>query len=154
MQLLFSDSSQIGAYVIRAATRSRFAHVDFVVGPDILFGAMAFSGVSYHTMESRVSKATNAVLMDIPLTEQQDTELRNWLWSQNGKPYDWAAALTVFSLNSREWSSSEKWMCSELVAAGFEMIGSPILDARVISRVAPEDIYRLPFKKTILKGKL
>ena len=50
-----------------------------------------------------------------------------------------------------DWETTDKWICSELVAWGMEKAGYPLFRSDVVKRVTQEDIWKLqPVGKTEL----
>lgn len=154
MQLLFSHYPGLYGTTVKVVTRSRYTHVDFVIDDQTLFGALSTAkSCVYHSYQYRLQVSTDIVLMDIPLKEWQQKRLLKWIKDQEGKSYDWEAVFTGTSKN-RVWWREEVWICSELAAAGFMHVGKSLLNAEKTRRVLPSDLYRLPYHKTLLKGKL
>lgn len=61
--------------------------------------------------------------------------------SQDGKPYDLLGALGL-GLH-RDWQDPVSWWCSELIAWGFDVGGSPLFRADALHRVTPQHLRML-----------
>lgn len=162
MYLLFSDSKGLGPAIIRWFTRSKWSHVDIVVGSDLqdktapIIGATT-KGVICYTLSDRLFHAKRAVAVKIvpngivaDQVEASKLEALKWLQSQLGKKYDWGAIFFAIGLN-RNWRDEDSWFCSELAAEFALKCGMPVVDPSVHYRVTPQDIYNSPFAKIIIK---
>lgn len=58
--------------------------------------------------------------------------------SQVGKPYDYRGALG-FGLH-RDWTNTDKWFCSELVAWACAQVGRPLIRSEHLNCVSPRDL--------------
>jgi len=57
----------------------------------------------------------------------------------SGKSYDFSA-IGGIALD-RNWRDSHRWFCSELIAAAFEAVGSPLLNPSAnVWRITPRDL--------------
>jgi hypothetical protein len=66
------------------------------------------------------------------------TEALRWALTQAGKPYDFSAICGIAF--ERDWHDSRRWFCSELIAAAFEVVGSPLLNPSAnLWRITPRD---------------
>jgi uncharacterized protein YycO len=162
MYLLFSDSPGIGPWVIRLFTRSKWSHVDVVLGQNLsdpetpIIGATT-KGVIRYKLGERLNHARRAIAVKITpngVVKDQVESARvaalRWLDQQVGKDYDWGAIFFAIGLN-RNWRSEEDWFCSELAAAFALQCGMPVVDPDVNYRVTPQDIYNSPFSKIAVK---
>lgn len=79
-------------------------------------------------------------LVDIPMSKEDEEKIQTFFSGELGTAYDWLGLvmLQVFHIN-RE--SKDKWICSELVVAGFQWIGR-MLGRRACS-VSPNKLYKL-----------
>jgi hypothetical protein len=75
------------------------------------------------------------VVMAVPVTVEQKATYLDFLHDKVGKSYD-SSALWGF-LFDRDWHDPDKWICSELVAAGAEQakIVTPLYFA--VNRITP-----------------
>lgn len=155
MYLLFSDSHGFGPLVIRWFTRSKWSHIDIVLGSNLedpqteMIGALT-KGVTKYTLGERLAHARRAVAVKINVTPEAAAPAIEWLHGQIGKDYDWGAIFFAIGLN-RDWQSEEDWFCSELGGTFALMCGMPIVDPEVHYRVTPQDLYNSPFPKIHIK---
>ena len=62
-----------------------------------------------------------------------------WALTQAGKSYDFSAIGGI--VLDRNWRDSRRWFCSELIAAAFEAVGSPLLNPSAnVWRITPRDL--------------
>jgi uncharacterized protein YycO len=121
---------------IRASTHNWSSHAEFVnLSDGTTLGSRSIGGVKIRPCSkdnySRVEQFTAANIL----------HAYEWAKGQIGKAYDFSA-VTGIALN-RNWRNPEKWFCSELVAAAFEAVGSPLLSTRPsvgVFRITPRDL--------------
>ena len=136
MELLFCHSRSIGGLIIRTALMSRWNHVALRLG-NCVFDATLSDGVAlwgvneFHTEWRHIESRRIEVADERPFY--------NFLFAQLGKPYDWQGFLGLpFRQN---WASTQRWFCSELIAAAFQHAGYPLgFPSR---RVTPRDLHVL-----------
>lgn len=157
MYLLFSDSPGIGSLIIKFFTRSKWSHVDIVLGDNLddpkteIVGALAKGGVTRYALGARLEHSTRARAVRIRNnTDESVVEAVTWLNSQVGKSYDWGAIVFAIGLN-RDWRAEDKWFCSELGGTFALKCGMPVVDPDVHHRVTPQDIYNSPFPKIFVR---
>ena len=137
--LIFARSRSPISWAIRVFTWSRWSHVA-VVHAGMVIESQAPRGVQFDTevsMRSRYSE-TAAVAFEHP----DPGALIDALRSQLGKPYDYRAI--VGFLVRRDWTSTRRWFCSELIAWAFAQTGRPLFRDRELARVTPEHLWMLP----------
>jgi uncharacterized protein YycO len=62
-----------------------------------------------------------------------------WALTQAGKPSDFSAICGIAL--DRNWRDSHRWFCSELIAAAFEAVGSPLFNPSAnVWRITPRDL--------------
>jgi len=143
MKLLFTRRRHIGSWIIRMVTWSEYSHVDIVLDEHYLIGATAFEGVAIQSINYRLSNASKAVLMDLPVKSLEDAI--GYAKSQVGKRYDW---LGVFGIGlRRNWQDEKKWSCAELVAAAADYAGQKPFDSKFHYRITPQNLLMLNFPK-------
>jgi hypothetical protein len=100
----------------------RFSHVDTVLDDGRLLGARNDRrGGCPRGVQVRPPGYTDFIIrevMAVPVTVEQKAAYLDFLRNQVGKPYD-SRALWGFVFN-RDWHRADRWICSELVAAGAE----------------------------------
>ena len=141
-KLLFTRSHRIGSIIIRFGTWSSWSHVDLIIG-DFVIGSTSDVGVNIVPMYDRLKHATDYQLMETTddLTQAQHDQLKQFMISQLGKPYDWAG---IFGLPlRRDWEKPDRWFCSEILAAGFNKIQYPLIKEETW-RVTPQHLCISP----------
>jgi uncharacterized protein YycO len=121
---------------IRATTRSWASHAEFVdVDASKTLGSRSIGGVKIRPCsKDHYSKVEQFTAGNI-------TAAYEWAKRQIGKPYDFSAIAGIAF--NRDWRNEARWFCSELVAAAFEAVGSPILSTRpssAVYRITPRDL--------------
>jgi uncharacterized protein YycO len=147
MKLLFTRRRHLGSWIIRFVTWSEYSHVDLLIDNQSLVGAIAFDGVVLSNVEARLSKASKAVLMDIPV---KDIELsKEFAVNQLGKKYDWLGVIGIGL--KRNWQEDGKWSCAELVAKILAEGGQKPFDSKYHHRITPQHLLSLNFEKVKVK---
>lgn len=146
-RLLFTRRAVIGSTLIRAATWSDWSHVQSFKDDATLIGAGWPEGVAEEPFEARMTIASKAAVMTIPLPDE-DAGMR-FLMEQMGKPYDTAGMLGL-GLH-RDWQSDDAWWCSELGAAYVQAGGRQLFRDSSLRRVTPQHLWMLPFDVQVLK---
>lgn len=140
IQLRLITSNSIVSQAIRAVTYSDYSHVDFVLPGEGYLGAHSDGGVLIRPFGyCKPAKVMNAV---VKVSEPVADSVIRFARAQIGKPYDHGAIFGL--LARRNWQDSEKWFCSELVAAAFLHAGHPILNTMHLERVTPRDVSISP----------
>lgn len=140
--LLFTAKKAPGSIFIRVATWSRWSHVALVCGDGSVIEAIGFKGVRRISFEEAIHGSFRFALVEFKnVPEEKNQELIKVLMSQIGKKYDYLGALGI-GLH-RNWQSEDKWICSELIAWGFQQVGIPIFRKEDVSTVSQQDIWRL-----------
>ena len=147
MQLLFTRRRHLGSWLIRFVTWSEYSHVDIILHDQSLIGAIAPNGVVKHSMDKRLSMASKALIMELPVNSFQDAKA--YALSQLGKKYDWLGVIGI-GLH-RNWQEEDKWSCAELVAKVLSEGGQKPFDSKFYNRITPQDLLMLNFKKQIIK---
>lgn len=63
--------------------------------------------------------------------------------SQIGKPYDITSLLGI--LIHRQWTDTDSWFCSELVARSFAQGGNSLFREYNIHRITPQNLLMLNY---------
>ncbi len=106
IRLRFSTAFTPADCFVRFATRSSYSHVDFITDNGLL-GSRPAGGVMVRPFEYEPAMVLRADADPEPVL----TAVR----SQLGKPYDFTAVVGQL-LFARDWASTARWFCSELVA--------------------------------------
>jgi hypothetical protein len=100
----------------------QFSHVDAVLHHGYLMGARHDSlGGKPPGVWARppgYDKWTRRVVMEVPATPEQTKAFYDFMWAQEGKPYD-SEAIWGFIVG-RDWREDDSWICSEVVTAAGE----------------------------------
>ena len=132
--LRFITDPGISSWAIRWFTWSDWSHVDFVLRDGRFLGARLDGGVQIRPHDYIKPSKFRYAFVEVP----DARKVYGWATTQVGKPYDWKAIMGF--LPRIEWHDPHAWFCSELVAAGFERAGHPIVD-RASFRVTPQTAY-------------
>lgn len=133
--LRFSRGSGIGAFIVRTATWSEWAHVGFLLDDGMVLDACPGFGVSIRKAEDDES----VEYWDICAPKKSIADAVEWAKTQIGKPYDWRA-ITGF-VTHRDWHDDRAWFCSELVEAAMDSVHWPLLhDSNRYDRITPRDL--------------
>jgi len=138
MRLLFTHSPGIAGTAVKTFTWSQYSHVDIVDG-DVVIGAKFLKGVHTYPLDRRIAESSKHVFAVIP--EVDSAAAIDFACNQIGKPYDiWA----IFGFVARrDWSSDDKWFCSELAAAAALVQNVHVLN-KSVSRITPQDLLESP----------
>lgn len=129
----FSTTRGLLSRYIRWFTWSDFSHVDVVLEDGSLLGAQ-WDGIKVRP--ANYQKFSKIARFKASQWMKPEQELLFWqfLKEQLGKRYDKKSIIGF--LFRRDWRQEESWFCSELVAAGFEYAGFPLIN-RNVNRVTP-----------------
>jgi hypothetical protein len=111
--------------VIRWWTKSRYSHVEVVVG-GIAYSADAWSGEVRSTLVSTFNK-DNWDIVEVELDKTTE-----WLRNQIGEGYDW---LGIFGFAWFGVQNENRWYCSELAAAALGIDTRPISPGELYEEV-------------------
>jgi uncharacterized protein YycO len=128
-----------GSWVIRFRTWSKVTHVA-LVDLETMRTCEAWKGsvqIVGSPMELH-TPGTHIAFYELKdeLSELQEQELWGFLEEQEGKPYDWGAILGFGLRRNKE--DPNKWFCSELAAAAYELVGVPLLERIDRYKIYPE----------------
>ena len=132
--LRFITETGFSSWAIRWFTWSDWSHVDFVLRDGRFLGARLDGGVQIRPHDYIKPSAFRYAYVTVP----DPRKVYGWATTQVGKPYDWKAIMGF--LPRVEWHDPHAWFCSELVAAGFERAGHPIVDRKAF-RVTPQTAF-------------
>jgi len=140
VKLYFCKSNDIGGFLIRLFTFSRWNHV-----------AIGFNGTVYEAVSGAGVRKIPESHFRWPEMEVVEIDAPNplaavnFLEQQVGKPYDWMALVALPF--GRNWQSPFKWFCSELVAKAVVMTGQPNFFIKK-HRIFPSHLWAVaPFLK-------
>lgn len=140
MKIWFCKSNDIGGWLIRLFTFSRWNHVAIEID-GVVYDAMAGKGVRLMSAWGFEHRWDKAIPVSVPVKDKQAA--LDFLEEQIGKPYDWGGII-AFPFR-KSWHDKAKWFCSELAAEAMNL-GSHYSISRVASsRITPRDLWvRLP----------
>jgi uncharacterized protein YycO len=145
IEIRFVDGTGPVSEFIKFWTWGDWSHVD-VKTLEGWLGARANGGVQIRPWNYTPVIKEEIRYIELPLELEQS--LMAWFYNQIGKPYDFMA-IAGMPFRS-DWNNDKRWFCSELIAAGFEYINTPLLNAQQLNRVTPRDLYLSPLLKTKL----
>ncbi|SMO76130.1 Permuted papain-like amidase enzyme, YaeF/YiiX, C92 family [Balnearium lithotrophicum] len=96
---------------------------------------------------------TEFAVYSVEVTKEQREKIRDFLYKQIGKPYDWLGILGFILLNPNI-ESKDRWFCSELVFAAFKQAGIELLKNTHPSEVSPRLFLKSPLLKFEYSTKL
>lgn len=148
--LLFTSQKTFASVFIRLFTWSSWSHVAFICKDGTVIEAVGFGGVRRATFNQVTHTSYRYAIVEMKLGDP--VEFEKALVTQIGKKYDFIAALGI-GLN-RKWRNPAKWVCSELIAWGFEQINKPLFREEEVVKVSQEDLWRIKpeGKTTIVKS--
>lgn len=149
VQLQFSTERWcLDSALIRFLTWSDISHVDIILPvTGQLLGAQVRCGV--HIRPPSYAKFTHIIRAEVEHSASIAGQVHNLAMQECGKPYDRGGIFNFFL--HRNWRSTDRWFCSELIAWVFEKAGSPLLNAENIphNRVTPRDLLLAPRVRVI-----
>lgn len=136
MKIHFCKSNDIGGFLIRLFTFSRWNHVAIEID-GVVFEAVTGDGVQAVRAETFAGRWAKTEAVTV--RADNPAEAKRFLSRQLGKPYDW---LAIVALPFREsWQHPDKWFCSELATQALRL-GGATLPGRIPSgRVTPRDLW-------------
>ena len=138
--LRFTKQDTISSKLVSFWTGGWPSHVEFVLDIDKYLGSDIDTGVAI--VDNEYYNQFNLVKEEyykIEVTETQHDTILIFLKSQLGKKYDIIAL--IGNMFRRNWQQTDKWFCSELVAAAFESGNIPIINYKT-NRVTPLDLLK------------
>ena len=143
IQVVFSKRVHPGSYLIRAVTWSEWSHCELLLQDGRLLGAAAPHGVTYDTLDNRLSIASAVAVMSFP---GDAGAAEAFATGQLGKPYDWKGVVGI-GLH-RDWEEDSSWWCSEFVGKALHEGGFMPYRAEAIQRLTPQHLWMLdqPFE--------
>lgn len=114
-------------------------HVETVMPDGTLLGAHLSGGVRARTTGYDRSNLKREEFVDLEVTQEQADKYHAFMLSQVGKPYDVEAIAGI--VLRKNWRDPSRWICSELVAAGFCECGRfPDHLAVQMQHITPRDV--------------
>jgi len=136
VRVVFCRSNAIGSKIIRALTWSEWSHVAILLDDDTVVEA-TWPKVRHVPLATLLASHTEYAIVRY----HGGVSVADAALSQVGKPYD---VLALFGfLVHRNWQSTGKWFCSELVAWAFNEGKYPLFNSDNIFRVTPQNIWML-----------
>lgn len=132
--VVFGSTNKPAGIGIKLATWSRFNHVGVLMPCGKILESTFEDGVVLTEPEDFFARYSKIEFAQVPCINRDIAYEIGY--GQVGKKYDWKAIFGIFARVS--FHDDSRWFCSELVAA---MMG--LFRERRISRITPEDIFRL-----------
>lgn len=109
------------SWLISWWTKSIFVHCEIVLAGGTMISAVEKRGVRIiYTLDEFSEKSWE--LVEITMTEKQETDIYTWCLGELGCKYDWAGILfcQVFKFGRQH---KDKWFCSEFCTAALQQAG-------------------------------
>lgn len=137
IKIIFGRNNLPFSWLIRIVTWSRWSHCGMIVGDEVI-EARAFKGVVVTPLQEFIDRYNTHEIALLPVKDSVEEAMAR-AKSCIGMKYDYFAALGV--LFRTGWNSTDKKDCSEFLATICRMFRED-----KVSRIAPEDIYRISIK--------
>ena len=127
------------ARAIRWQTRSVYSHASVLLEEsEMVIEAREFQGVRVVMWNDVVASGEVVDLFRVrDISAEQEKVVREFLWEQMGKGYDYTMVARFVSRRQEERASSGKWFCSELVFAALAKAGVKLLERIEAWEVSP-----------------
>jgi hypothetical protein len=135
IKIRFVTEDSLVSKLIRIQTWCDYSHVEFVLDDGTTLGAHQ-DGVKIRPID--YAKFTKIAEFVIPMTVEEKFIIMSYAQAQLGKAYDDSAIAGI--VLHRDWRNTDKWFCSELVAAAFETAVPLIRVPGSINRIVPRDL--------------
>ena len=138
MKIKFSSNLLPFSILCRLYTWSPASHCELVFSDGMsIYPAME----NAHIIMTRTNYR-NEIHFELDITKREEAAIREWAYSQIGKPYDYTA-LAPFNVliprTKKSWKDSKQWMCSEFAAYGLDLIGKKFFPDD-FKKVKPSDL--------------
>ena len=146
--LVFVRSNTMLSKAIRYFLDFDYSHVAYYIGMGKLIEA-DIGGVQINPVARYVDNDFYMVeVINMPLTQEQLAHMTTFIMAKLHEEYDYTLFLgDIISrlmhrarVRSGLFNRAAAWICSELIAAGLEEVGSPL--SLPASQVTPKDLYR------------
>lgn len=123
-------------FLIRLKTRGMYSHTELIFCDGFSFsssqwdGGTRFKKIKYDDF--------HWVLIEIPLSNEEEKKIRKFCEQQNNKPYDWKAIILAQIFNFYDQSAG-KWFCSEICTKALQQI-KLLVGAFMVS---PQKMYEM-----------
>lgn len=135
IKIIFGRNNLPFSWLIRIVTWSRWSHCAVVINDDYVVEARAFKGVVITPLQEFIDRYNTHEFAELPVYDSVSNAYDR-LGACIGMKYDYLAALGV--LFRTGWNNSNAKDCSELLATISKMFRED-----KVSRITPEDIYRI-----------
>ena len=139
IKLLFTSKNTIGSFFIRLFTWSKWSHVALWCSDGAVIESIGFAGVRKVSHAEALKGANKYAIVEFKDLDEQS--LIEVLTPEIGKSYDFLGAIGIGLF--RNWQHNDKWICSELIAWGFEKIGHPLFRADQMYKISQQNIWEL-----------
>jgi len=138
MKIKFSSNLLPFSILCRLYTWSPASHCELVFSDGMSIYPAMENG---HIIMTRTNYR-NEIHFELNITKREEAVVREWAYSQIGKPYDYTA-LAPFNVliprTKKQWKDHKQWMCSEFAAYGLDLIGENFFPDDV-KKVKPSDL--------------
>ncbi len=125
--------------LIQFVTWSSWSHVIILTNDNTGIEATLSTGVHEDTYENIFERAKHLHIVEYDVKDAE--AIIAAARSQIGKKYDFTALFGI--IIRRDLSERDKWFCSELMAYAFDKGGSPLFRKDSISRITPQDCWKV-----------
>jgi len=139
IKLLFTAKRAPGSLIIRFFTWSRWSHVAFICDNGDVIEAVGFHGVRRVPMATALEKVHRYAIVEFCDGDSANMELK--LSTQIGKKYDYVGAIGMGLM--RNWQSTGRWVCSELITWGLEHIGEPLFRSDQMYKISQQNLWEI-----------
>lgn len=136
VRLRFVTEDDLVSALIREKTWCDYSHVEFLLDDGTTLGARSSGGVQIRPTD--YAKFSKIRVFSVACTVEQKFQIESFAKAQVGKAYDTGAIAGL--LAHRDWRDPDKWFCSELVAAAFELAVPLLRIPDSVDRVTPRDL--------------
>lgn len=139
IKLQFVYHPNFQSWLITWFSAGKYSHVDCIMEDGTLFGARSDKignippGVYDRPPNYKIF--TRKLVIELPCSEEQEKKFYEFLFLQNGKPYDKTAIKAFFF--HRDWRADDSWFCSELIVAALEYAGIILQIGAEVNQITP-----------------
>jgi len=150
--ILLQSGTDIGAFFIKLFTNSKYSHAAMALTDGLMIHSTFRTGVaivSFETWRQFYGGEWNIYEYINPIDARAARIMNNFVYKIAGSPYDWRGVLSfVFPWIKQ---NSERYFCSELIAAAFKKAKLPLID-KPNWRISPADLSRCKYLRMVNKS--
>lgn len=139
MRLAFYKGRGLISRLIRLQTRGKYSHVGVLMDDESIVEAWHVGGVRWNAgLGTAHALGTEVDIYLIEgVTKMEKARAMGFLRSKLGRGYDFRSVFRFLTRRDERQEDSDRWFCSELVAATFAHAGVRLLTAPP-ARISPE----------------